>query len=502
MKNKKSKWCYAAGCIGRDMTYTLVSLFLLTYIQYTALVNTAQFLVLSVIIVLCRIWDAINDPMMGTIISNTRSRFGKYRPWVLIGAICNAIILILMFTIRITNKQGIDSYGWINVAILGILYLLWGMTFTMNDVSYWSLLPVLAEDKQDRDRLTTMVAVFASLGAFIAGGLVPLLTPGNMIVAYRNFAIIFALIFLICQLVVFFFVYDNKENPFKISQETMENLKKDKSVTLKDMFSILLRNKQLLVMAIVVLLYSLGSAILNAFGQNFFYFKFGYNGNQMFLFTIIYAIGTLISQAFYPLLANRFKRSQIVRSSIICLIIGYIAFFLLANININASLQFILLCVFGIFIFIGQGFFYMTMLVMLTNTIEYDEWKNHERNDAITFSVRPFMVKLASAVQYLVVALTLVVCGLYSITEKVGDIETQIATNQIISEEGVRQIEGLLQQVTSGQILGLTAAMTLLPVILFMINYVLLRKKYIIDEQLYDQMIQEIALRNQKEEQQ
>ena len=180
MNNKRSKWCYASGCTGRDLCYTLVSLFLLTYIQYTNLVNTAQFLVLSVIIVLCRVWDAVNDPMMGTIISNTRTRFGKYRPWVLIGCITNLIFFIGMFTIRVDVGSNINTLGWYNVAILGVCYLLWGMSFTMNDVSYWSLLPILSEGKKERDQLTTMVAIFASVGQFVAGGVVPMLTTqGN-----------------------------------------------------------------------------------------------------------------------------------------------------------------------------------------------------------------------------------------------------------------------------------------------------------------------------------
>ena len=128
---------------------------------------------MSVIIVLCRVWDAVNDPMMGTIISNTRTRFGKYRPWVLIGCIANLIFFIGLFTIRIDVGSNIDTLGWWNVAILGICYLLWGMSFTMNDVSYWSLLPVLSEDKKERDTLTTMVSIFASVGSFVAGGVIP-----------------------------------------------------------------------------------------------------------------------------------------------------------------------------------------------------------------------------------------------------------------------------------------------------------------------------------------
>lgn len=495
MNNNRNKWCYTTGCVGRDLTYTLVSLFFLTYIQYTNLLNTNQFLVLSVIIVLCRVWDAVNDPMMGTVISNTKSRFGKYRPWVLIGAIVNSVFLILMFTARVeVNDSNINTLGWWNVGILGVSYLLWGMSFTMNDVSFWSILPTLAKEKKERDNLTTMLAVFASVGAFAAGGLVPVLTPGNMIVAYRLISIIFATVFLACQIMVFFCVHDNEKDKFRLDPSEVLFSKED-NITLKDMVKILGRNSQLLVMAVVFLLTSLGGAILNAFGQNFFYFKYGYNGNQMFIFTVMYALGTIISQLSFPFLAGKFKRNQIISVAIALIAIGYVAFFTLANIKMAQSLGFLLLCIFGVLIFVGQGVFYMAQLVMLTNTIEYDEWKTGKRNDAVTFSVRPFMVKLAGAIQYLVVSVTLVACGLYEITQQVGKVEQQISQGAN-KELSVAIIEQLLGSATSGQMMGLTAAMTLLPVIFYIVSFVIIKKKYIIDETLYETMIKEINERN------
>ena len=332
-----------------------------------------------------------------------------------------------------------------------------------------------------------MVATFASVGAFISGGIIPMVTPGNMIVAYRTAATIFAVIFLICQVMVFFLVHDNKADKF--IDPDFEKTEKEDSLTLKGMFKILFRNKQLLVMALVVLLYSLGSAILNAFGQNFFYFKFGYNGNQMFIFTVMYAVGTLVAQAFYPVLAKKFSRNQIIKASIMLLAIGYVAFFVIANLNINDSVCFTLLSIFGVAIFLGQGIFYMVMLIMLANTIEYDEWQTGERNDAVTFSVRPFMVKLASAIQYGVVALTLVICGMYSITQEIGTIEQNISTGLINKEAAVMIITNMLNTVKPEQMLGLTFAMTIIPIILFVIAYIVIKKKYIIDEAMYEKMI-------------
>jgi Na+/melibiose symporter-like transporter len=107
------------------------------------------------------------------------------------------------------------------------------------------------------------------------------------------------------------------------------------------------------------------------------------------------------------------------------------------------------------------------------------------------------MVKLAGAIQYLIVAVTLVVCGLYSITSEVGKIETSIASNEISKEAGTAIIEGLLSQASTGQMLGLSAAMTLVPVLLFIVEYFIIKKKYIITEEFYDQMISEIAMRKE-----
>ena len=294
---------------------------------------------------------------------------------------------------------------------------------------------------------------------------------------------------------VFFLTHDNKNDTLTISREEMLEQSKEKPVTLKDMFKILFRNKQLLVMAIVVLFYTLSSALLTAFGQNFFYFKFGYNGDLVFIFTVIYAVGTLISQGIFPLLASRMKRMTIVTFSTIVTISGFILFGIFANIPLNPTAMFVLLGISAFIVFAGQGTFYMTMLIMLTNTIEYDEWKTGDRNDAIIFSVRPFMVKLSGAFEILTVSTVLLACGLYQITEDVGAIEAEISQGTIESAAGVEQIGVLLKQAGDGQLVGLTLCMTIIPIILMLICFILLKKKYIIDEEMYDKMVKEIKER-------
>ena len=186
---------------------------------------------------------------------------------------------------------------------------------------------------------------------------------------------------------------------------------------------------------------------------------------------------------------------QIVKYSILVSVIGYLLFMLFALLPFGVNIGFALLCVAAVLVFAGQGFFYMTMLIMLTNTIEYDEWKNNERNDAVTFSVRPFMVKLSSAIQQMIISVILVVCGLYSITNKIGEIVTGIDKGEIDSLVGVGDINTLLSGVGQPQMVGLTLCMTIIPALMLVVCYIVIKKKYIIDEELYETILSDLKER-------
>jgi len=458
-----------------------------------------MFSVISVFLVLCSVWDAVNDPMMGTIITNTKTKQGKYRPWIIIGALTNVVTIVALFVF----PAAFNITGWSFVIFFGITYLLWETTFTMNDISYWSLLPALAHTKKDRDTLTTLVATFASVGAFSAAILVTFLTPGNAIEMYKWLAIGISAAFVLSQVMVYFLVKDNSD------EEEIEE-----SVSIKEMFKIIFKNKQLLVMAIVVLLYSLGSSILNAFGTNYFYIEFGYNGNLITLFLVMYAVGTLVSQSIYPILAKKFKRRQLVAFSTILLIIGYVLFFVIGVLPFGTEgdmpIKFIIIAIVSLFIFAGQGVFYLAMLVMLANTIEYGEWESGRRQEAISFAVRPFMVKLAAAIQHLMLTVTLALTGLWLITNGISEIEVAFNYYQnngvALSPEFVDVISSAVVQQRATEILnsGVTPQMkiiylfimTIVPVAMYVACYFVLKKKYIITEEKYEQITAEINARN------
>ena len=186
--DKRTKWSYCIGATGRDMAYALISMFLLTYIQYTMKLTVAQYAVISAIMVVCLLWDAINDPMMGIIIENSHLKAGKFKPWIFIGVILNSLIIICLFTVR--------PEGWGFVAFFGVGYLLWGMTYTMNDIAYWGMLPSLTSDPGERNWLVTVQGIFICIGQFSVAGLLPDMVAGNAIMAYRTAAIVIAFCFI------------------------------------------------------------------------------------------------------------------------------------------------------------------------------------------------------------------------------------------------------------------------------------------------------------------
>lgn len=135
----RNKWSYSIGCIGRDMCYTLVSYFIVYFLTNGIGLKDWELGAVTVIMVIARFWDAVNDPMMGTIVDNTRSRWGKFKPWTMTGALLNSIFVFLLFL----------DYGFTGVpylALFTVIYVLWGMTYTMNDISYWAMMPSFSAD--------------------------------------------------------------------------------------------------------------------------------------------------------------------------------------------------------------------------------------------------------------------------------------------------------------------------------------------------------------------
>jgi len=408
---KRNKWNYSLGGIGRDMIYQLVATFLMSYIQFSGLgLTKEQFGTIGIMLVVGRIWDAVNDPFMGSIVENTHTKWGKFRPWILIGGILTSAVILIMFNFR--------PSGWGFVVFFAIIYLLWEAAFTLNDIPYWSLIPALSHDKKERDSITTMVVVFAGVGAFIANAIVAFTTVGNAVAGYRNVSILFVVLFLACTCLTVFGV--------KEPAEAEESAKAEK-IGLKQMFKIIFKNDQLLWASLALILYSVGSNLLVALGYNFFYLEIGYNGALTMAFIVTFAVSTFSIQGFYASLAKRFTRKQLMTYSVIALIFGYAVILLLGWFDF-LPINVVLVCLFGAFVFSGQAIFYMVLIVNMANTIEYNQFKTGNRNEAVIFALRPFVAKFGSAIEQGIFAVVLLASGVYMMSQNVSALENLKST--------------------------------------------------------------------------
>lgn len=489
IKNKdyfsRNKWVYSLGGIGRDLAYTLYTSFLLTFILYTKNVTQGEFAAISIIMIICRIWDGINDPIMGGIIENTRTKFGKFKPWIFLGALTNSVVLILIYTLPLKGTAFVIAFAF--------LYLLWDMTYTMNDIGYWSMLPALSSEPRQRDVATSMANLFAGLGTILANIIIPILTVGSSaignsaVTGYAVVSIVIGLCFFGCQMFVCAFV---KEKPLPPAENS-------EKIGVVKMVKIIFNNKQVLWTSLILLFASLTSALLTAFGTNYIYLSYGYEGTNTTLFVVAYGAASGLSFVIYPILTKKFTRNQIIKISFALTIVGYLAFMLSETFMGNKDLSYYLLCVEALFIGIGSSLFYLISAVFLANTVEYNELMTGERNEALIFSVRPFMSKMSSSLQQVIIMVVYLAIGLTEITNKISEAENNAISNPEVWTEVYKTnyIEGVLAGASEWMPFALRAVMAALPIVFMGIGLLITFKKYKIDEKEYQRILDELKKR-------
>jgi melibiose permease/lactose/raffinose/galactose permease len=404
---KRNKWLFSTGGIGRDMSYQLIAAFLLVYVQYGVSLSLAQFTALSLIIgVGGRLWDALNDPMMGAIIEGTHMKWGKFKPWILLGAVLCGAVILAMFNIRAFT-------GWGFVVFMTIMYLLWETTFTMNDISYWSMLPSLSSKKEERNSVAMLTVFFAGIGAFVAQGLVTFTTPGNVVSGYAMCSIIIVATFIGCQIMT----------AVGVKETSRTETEKEAKISLKHMWRTIKNNDQVLWMTLSMLFYNIGSGLLVALAYNLYYLEVGYDSNS-FYFIVVFGVVSVLVNIIYTKLAQKFGRKKIQRYSAILAAIGYGGIALLGWTPI-LPFTIVTLSIFGTLVFTGQTLFYMASIINMTNCVEYNEFKQGERNEAVVSTLRPFMAKFASALQFGIVTLVLAASGVYILSQNISLMESQ-----------------------------------------------------------------------------
>ena len=446
---RRNKITFGLGTIGRDMIYTLVSMYLMFYLTDILEASDSVMWWITAIVLFARVFDAMNDPVMGVIVDNTRTKYGKFKPWIVFGSLLSGIITILLFT-----DFGLSGSSFI--LVFGILYLFWGMSYTTNDISYWSMMPSLTTKPHQREEIGAFARICANIGLFtVVAGIVPITQAlgdafGGIKKGYFVFAIILVIITWLGQSITIFGVKEPK-NVFK----------QESSTSLKGMVKAIFHNDQLLFTAISMVLFMIGYTTTANFGL--YFFKYAYGNEGMYSsFALILGLSQITALAVFPFFSKRFSRKKLYAYSTGLVVIGYITFFFspMKMLFIGAS---------GIFLFVGQAFIQILMLMFLADTIEYGQWKLGKRNESVTFSLQPFINKMGGAIAGAVVNATIILSGI----------------NRATSAADVTA-EGLLMMKFS---------MLIFPLICILVGYGVYKYKFKIDSDMYSKIMKDLESR-------
>ena len=474
-QQRRNRFCFGLGTLGRDAVYTLISMYLITYLTEVVGLLDWQLGIIGGLMVVFRIFDALNDPVMGTVVDNTNTRWGKFKPWMLFGMLTSGILTILLF-----SDFGLDG-GWY-IAFIAIVYLLWGMAYTTNDISYWSMMPALTKDQKLREGIGAIARICANIGMFavvVLYTMVPDLFGMPPKQAYLVFAVIIVVLMWLFQLFTLFGAKEDRTIP-KLRQER---------TSLGGMVRALAKNDQLMIAAVSMALFMIGYCTTTSFGVYYFKYAFKNEGTYM-IFAAVLGVAQLTALSLFPLFSKRFTRKQLYFGSMVAVVCAYLMFFFSFE-NLG------LIVVSGLALFFAQAFIQLLMLLFLADAVEYGEWKLGKRNESVSFAVQPFVNKLGGAIGTAVVTVTLIISGINPISNQITELEDKIAktSDPAIIAALEAEITELINGVVGAPIWIMKAAMMIFPLLCILLGFVIYHKSFKIDEKLYCKIIEDLKER-------
>lgn len=385
----REKVGYGVGAVGLDLSYGLFYSYLSYYLTDGLGISSLFLLILAP---LARIWDGVNDPMMGMIVDKTHTRMGKYRPWILTGAILNGAVLCLLFN----NPIGLSGIGL--YIYVGILYVMWGMTNTLADIPFWSMVPSFATEEKDRNLVSTIARAFSGLGQ----GIIMILTAyavaffgksettslkemtgESLKTGFGKWAIIAAaaLVFFSC-----ISVFSTKERRVIVSSEKF---------SFKEAINDIKSNDQLLIFMLFAMISNSGYYMTSGISSYYFTAVAGDLTLQS-KFNLFGTVGSVLSLLVIPICTNIMSNRSTYRLSLGMAITGYTGMAIVGY-GFHGSVTGMGICY--LIASIGIGSMFVNQTVMLADIVDYGEFKLGKRNQSLTFSMKGFLQKMAYTVQ-------------------------------------------------------------------------------------------------------
>lgn len=387
-----SRIAYACGTFGHDFFYAMIGTYFMIFVTSNLFhsedpMHDAYMIgIVTTIILVLRIGELFIDPFIGNTIDKTKTRWGKFKPWVIAGAFVAAITLAVLFT----DMGGLTmSNPMAYLVAFAIIYLIMDVFYSAKDVAIWSMIPALSFDSHERE----ITATFARIGSVFGGQLVTILVIPIVLYFSANqnggagdptgwfaFAAIGGGIATLGAIIL---GIGTKEQDSALRENKQET-------TFSEVFSILIKNDQLLWVACAYLVFVLGQNLINNLNLYYFIYVLGDASKFSFLGVINVIIG-LLAVALFPTLTQKFSRRKLFFASISIMLVAVILY-ALAGTNVAMTLF-----AAGLFA-LPQPLIFLVVLMTITDTVEYGQLKLGHRDEALCLCVRPLVDKLAGAI--------------------------------------------------------------------------------------------------------
>lgn len=426
---------YGMGAVGKDMVYAFVSGFIL-YFYNNVLGVSGTFI--GIMMMAARIFDAVNDPIMGVVVEKTRTRWGRFRPWIVTGTLTNALVLYAMFAVP-EGMQGTGLLIWLSIS-----YVAWGVTYTLMDIPFWAMIPAITRPGRDRENMAVVGRTAAAVG-FAIPTIATMLVVVRVVSGERDgfvlLAAAIAVFFIVAELIMVTLVREDDGGA----------VAPERAPRISEMFRALLGNDQAMVVVIGIVVFNASLYLTTQLAVYFFKYDMG-NSDLYSLFGAVGGASQILSMACLPLLRTTWTSRQILTGAISTTIGGYALLLALSLAGVHAVPA---LAVCAFIIYIGFGLATVLTTVFLADTVDYGQWRTGKRNEAVIFSMQTFVVKLASALSVLIAGIGIDIIGL--------------------DPDAASQSRATL--------MGLRVLMMVVPVIGFVFALVFLRRRYILDEE-------------------
>ena len=439
----RSKLSFGMGAFGKDLVYAIVSTYFMKYLTDVRLVDP---MFVAVLFMAARIWDAFNDPFMGMVVDNTCSRWGKFRPWILIGTILNAVVLVFLYL-------DVDLTAGQYAVYVGIMYILWGMTYTIMDIPYWSMVPALTDNENERSQISAIPRFFASMAWLVVGSgglyIIKYLGSGDQILGFSRFAIAVALIFIVTILLT---VTQTRER-------VVATAGTGEKTTPRRMIEVLVKNDQVLVVLGIALFFNMAYQLSNSFALYYFEYVCGVKEALYATYTGVAGIAQMAALAVFPSLSKRISKPVVFAVSSLLPVVGFAA---LLGVGYLAPTNILLVGICSAVVNAGIGFMLVLVLVtvILSEAVDYGEFKLGTRNESIVFSTQTFVVKFAGAFSGFMAAAGLDIIGFVP---------------------NAQQSEGTM--------MGMRVIMILLPAVLSVLCLVVYKRGYRLNDAFYHHIL-------------